>query len=273
MNFWEKLEQLDRRIIYAIITIAVILPFFFQLGLPIEVSPEVMAIYDYIDNLSPTDIVMVSGDYDPQVDAELSPMFEAIVHHCFQKNVKLLAANVYSVQGIGLLEPRLKRLAEEYQKVYGVDYVFLGWKYGGGLLIMQMAKDFIGAWQSDYYQTSLCDLPLTSEIRGFEDIDLIICLTGSGVYYSWIVFAYVQFRQKIAAGITAVMAADAYPSLQAGQLIGILGGLRGAAEYEKLVDRPSVGVAGMEAQSWAHVAIILFIILGNIGYFMSKRKK
>ncbi len=272
MNFWQKLEKLDRRIIYAIITIAVVLPFFFRLGLPIKPSPEVSAIYNYIDKLKPTDIVFISGDYDPQVDAELSPMYEAILHHCFQKNVKVVVANVFNLQGTGLVEPRLKRIADEYQKVYGVDYVFLGWKYGASLLVMQMGKNFIGAWQSDFYQTKLRDLPLTRELKNYDDIDLIVCLTGSSAYASWIVFAYAQYKVKIAAGITAVMAADAYPNMQAGQLIGILGGLRGAAEYEQLVNRPAVGMAGMEAQSWAHIAIILFIVLGNLGYFMSKKK-
>ncbi|RKZ34960.1 hypothetical protein DRQ33_00980 [bacterium] len=272
MNFWKKLEQLDRRIIYVIITLAVILPFFFRLGLPISISPEVKSIYDYIENLSPTDVVFISGDYDPQVDAELTPMLEALVRHCFKKNVKVIAANVYNPQGVGLVEPRLKKLAREYKKVYGVDYVFLGWKYGGTLLIMRMGEDFQGAWEVDYYNTRLEDLPLTSRIQDYDDIALVVSLTGSGAYISWIYYAYVQYGQKLAAGITAVMAADSYPYLQAGQIIGLLGGLRGAAEYEQLIGHPSLGSAGMEAQSWAHIAIIVFIILGNIGYFKIKKK-
>jgi len=273
MTFWEKLEKLDRRIIYAIITVAVVLPFFFRMGLPISVSPEVKSVYDYIDNLSPSDVVFISGDYDPQVDAELAPMFEAIVRHCFEKNVKLVVANVYNPQGVGLVEPRLKKLAQEYKKVYGVDYVFLGWKYGASLLIMKMGQDFKSAWEVDYYNTRLEDLPLTSKIHNYEDIALVVDLTGSGAYISWIYFAYVQYKQKIAAGITAVMAADSYPYLQAGQLIGLLGGLRGAAEYEQLIHHPGLASVGMEAQSWAHVAIILFIIMGNLGYFMTRKKK
>lgn len=273
MKFFEKLEKLDRRIIYVIITIAVVLPFFFRMGLPISVSPEVKAIYNYIDGLTPSDYVFISGDYDPQVDAELSPMFDAVVRHCFAKNIKLLVANVFNLQGIGLVEPRLKKIAEEYHKIYGVDYAFLGWRYGFSLLVMGMGENIKKTWETDYYGTRLEDLPITKNIQNYDDIDLVVSLTGSGVYGAWITYAYVQYHQKIAAGITAVMAADAYPQLQAGQLIGILGGLRGAAEYEQLIKHPSLGSAGMEAQSWAHVAIILFIILGNIGYYFSKRKK
>ena len=75
MSFFKKLEKLDRRIIYIVITLAVILPFFFPMHMPITIQPEVKSIYDYIESLTPTDIVLFSGDYDPQVEAELSPFF------------------------------------------------------------------------------------------------------------------------------------------------------------------------------------------------------
>ncbi len=273
MNFLAKLEKLDRRIIYLIITIAVVVPFFLRMGLPITISPEVKAVYDYIDGLTPSDYVFISGDYDPQVEAELSPMFDALMRHCFEKNIKVIVSNVYNLQGIGLVEPRLKKLAEEYHKVYGVDYAFLGWKTGGSLLIMGMGENFKETWEMDYYGTRLEDMPIMQNVNNYNDISLVIDLCGSGVYNYWIIYAYVQYHQKIAAGITAVMAADAYPQLQAGQLIGLLGGLRGAAEYEQLIKHPSLGSAGMEAQSWAHIAIILFIILGNIGYYAVKKIK
>lgn len=270
-SLFARLSQLDRRIIYLIITLAVVLPFFFRLGLPIKVSQEVKAVYNYIDRLGPTDCVLISGDYDPQVDAELSPMFEAITRQCFRKGVKLIVANVFSIQGMGLIEPKLKRIAEEEQKIYGVDYIFVGYRPGGGMLILGMAEDIAKTWQVDYYGTKIIDIPMMKNIKNLADIDLSICLTGSGVYGYWISYAYIRNRAKVAAGITAVMAADAYPQLQAGQLIGLIGGLRGAAEYEQLVKYPALASMGMEAQSWAHVTIILFILLGNIGFFITRK--
>jgi hypothetical protein len=273
MNFWQKLENMDRRIIYSVITLAVVLPFFFPMRLPVVVSPEVKSLYDYIENLSPTDVVFISGDYDPSTDAELGPMLDALVRHCFMKNVKVIASNVYFIEGVPLVEPKMKQLAEEYRKVYGVDYAFLGWKYGYEMLVMAMGEDFCKAWETDYYNNSLKDLPVTQNLRNYDDIDVVIDLTGTSAYMIWIDYAYAPYKVKVAAGITAVMAADAYPNLQAGQLIGMLGGLRGAAEYEQLIKHPSGGTIGMEAQNWAHMALIGFILLGNIGFYMSKRAK
>jgi hypothetical protein len=67
------------------------------------------------------------------------------------------------------------------------------------------------------------------------------------------------------------MAADFYTYLDTGKLSGLIGGLKGAAEYEKLVGEPGLGTAGMASQSWAHVAIILFVILGNIAHAARRR--
>ena len=64
------------------------------------------------------------------------------------------------------------------------------------------------------------------------------------------------------------------------QLVGLLGGTKGAAEYEsELIKRyprfaniktPALDMMG--PQTMAHVVIISFIIIGNVSYFRSRRK-
>jgi len=46
----------------------------------------------------------------------------------------------------------------------------------------------------------------------------------------------------------------------------------GAAEYEVLVGRPGEAAGGMDAQSLGHLAIVITVIIGNIGYFASGGK-
>ena len=70
-------------------------------------------------------------------------------------------------------------------------------------------------------------------------------------------------------------------------MVAVLGGLRGAAEYEELVKREYPEIAaiyekpeekvisattGMDVQSIVHVIIIAFIIFGNVMFFASKKK-
>jgi hypothetical protein len=63
-----------------------------------------------------------------------------------------------------------------------------------------------------------------------------------------------------------------YPYIQSGQLVGLLAGMKGAAEYEQMVRRPGLGISGMVAQSSVHVMVVIFIIFANIVYFLEKRR-
>jgi hypothetical protein len=77
----------------------------------------------------------------------------------------------------------------------------------------------------------------------------------------------------IIGGLTAVYTADIQPFYQSGQMKGILGGLKGAAEYETRIGRPGDGMAGMRSQKVAHYMIIAFIVLGNVAYLYNKKRR
>jgi hypothetical protein len=55
------------------------------------------------------------------------------------------------------------------------------------------------------------------------------------------------------------------------QLTGLLAGLKAAAEYEFLLETPGTATSGMDAQSIAHLIIIIFIVIGNVNYWRSKK--
>jgi len=45
------------------------------------------------------------------------------------------------------------------------------------------------------------------------------------------------------------------------------------AQYEEMADNPGRAKDGMRIQLYAHMVIIFFIIMGNVGFFVSKRKQ
>jgi len=45
------------------------------------------------------------------------------------------------------------------------------------------------------------------------------------------------------------------------------------SEYEKLVGVPGIGTSGMDAQSIAHLVIVLFIIFGNVAFFIERQRQ
>ena len=72
--------------------------------------------------------------------------------------------------------------------------------------------------------------------------------------------------------MVAVSVSEAMPMVGSGQIDGLLAGLRGAAEFEKLSENPGRAMTGMDAQSFINVTILVFIVLGNAGYFVKKRQ-
>ena len=109
--------------------------------------------------------------------------------------------------------------------------------------------------------------------RMSTDIDLVVDLASGQTPTTWITLVGARYEQEIAAGVTAVMGVEYYPYLQSGQLVGLLGGLKGAADYETLIERVGKGTTRMTAQSFAHALIIVFVLIGNAAYVISRLRR
>jgi hypothetical protein len=98
---------------------------------------------------------------------------------------------------------------------------------------------------------------------------------------AWVVYAHTPYDVPVATGVTSVSVADIYPFLGSKQFIGMLAGMKAGAEYERLVKDKYYpdkyiflrGTQAMPALSASLLVIILFVILGNISYFATRRKK
>jgi hypothetical protein len=272
MSFYEKLMKLDRRWIYLTVAIAVVIPVLVPFKVPVYVTPEAKAVYDFVENTKSGEIIFLAIDYDPNAMAELQPMARAIMRQAFSKNVKLLISAL-SQNGPGMAEQLISQISKEYNKKNGVDYVYLGYKPYFGIVILAMGQNFRIPFPADYYGTPLDSLPMMDGVRNYDDVKGIISIVGGNIAEAWINYANGRYKAKVFMGVTGVMTADYYPFLQSGQLSGLLGGLKGASEYERLAKQEGVATEGMSIQTIAHIVVIGFIVLGNVGFFMSKRKK
>lgn len=272
MNILEKFLNVDRRYIFILVALGVIVPLVFPLGLAVTTSPPVERVYNEIESLKPGTPVLVSVDYDPSTQPELSPMTTAILRHCFARDLPVIIT-VLHPGGPGLALEISDRISKEAGAVYGEDYVFLGYKVGASAVILSIGQDFRVSFPADYFNTPIDEIPLMEEVKNYNDIGLVVTLSGSTFPDVWVAYGHERYGQKVAAGVTAVMAADYYPYLQTGQLVGLLGGLKGAAEYEKLINRPDDGLKGMDAQTIVHLLIVVFIVLGNVAYILVQRVK
>ena len=188
MNFYERMMNLDRRWIYLVIGLVVVITAIFPFDVPLYVTPEVRSIYDYIESLNPGDVLMIGVDYAPEVMAELHPMTNAISRQCFKKDVKLLLCCLHQ-NGPGMVEQVISQVSKEYNKINGVDYVYLGYKPYPGITILAMGQNFRIPFPEDYYGTPLDSLPMMRGLTNFDNVKAIINISGGSGTELWINFA------------------------------------------------------------------------------------
>jgi hypothetical protein len=277
MNFLNKIVALDRRwvflFLFVVVSMAYLLRNYFSVD--ITVTKEVKSIYDFIEKRNEGDKLLISFDYDPSSLAELHPMSRAIMLHCFRRGIRVVAVTL-SQYGAGMVEEILREVAAEAKEVYGVDpqygrdYCFVGYRPYPAMVILGMGENFRVFFPRDYYDTPLDSIPLMQGVRNYDDVNAVIGITSGTTADFWIVYGNARYDMPLALGVTGVMATDYYPYL-GNAIFGLIGGWKGAAEYEKLIDRSADANAGMPAQVVAHLTIVLFIMIGNIGYLLSRK--
>lgn len=273
MDIWTKMEKIDRRWIYLMVAVAVVLPFIFPADLPISITPEAQMLYDAVEAVPDGSNVMLVFDYYPSTIAECEPMTITALHHFFRKNCKVITLSNIPLGGPSMAEKVTRMMAKEYNKEYGVDFVNLGYKYGYVAVMLGMGQSIESIFPTDNSGTPLSELPLMDSVKNYEDIAFIFEVADNATADYWVSIVNAQFGVPMVCGTTAVSAPKYYAFVSSRQFLGLLGGMKGAAEYEKLVGKKAKATTGMGAQSLVHLLIIGLVILGNFSYFMGRRQR
>ncbi len=273
MNFAERMLKIDRRIIFLVIGLCTLLPLLYPVGLPVRISSEVRGVYDHIESLPERSVFVLSLDFDPASKPELHPQAIALLRHAFRKNLRVVAMTLW-VAGTGMADQLLTQVAKEMGRENGRDYVFLGWSPGGSAVIINMGQNLYSTFPSDYRGKPTKGLPVLEGVQSLKDVNYTVSLAaGNPGVEAWYVFGKDKYKFELGGGCTGVMAPGLYPLLRSGQINGLIGGLRGAAEYESLIGQNGKAVAGMDAQSATHVAIVVLVIICNLFYFSSRQQR
>jgi len=271
------IENLDRRYVFVLIALAVALPLIFKVTLPMPDDPQVKNLYDFVENLKPGSKIAISFDYDPSSEPELHPMALAIFHHAFRKKHKVYAMALYPA-GPSMANDAFAQVSPHHPEIkYGRDYINLGFYYGPNTGLNQVAvfcSDILRAFPRDEKKEVTATYPIMEGFRNLKDADVVISLSaGDPGVPAYVSEANAKHGINVAAGVTAVSAPRFYAYYNSGQLMGLLGGLGGAASYESFVNVKGKALQGMGAQSFAHLVIILLIIISNGLYLIRKRSE
>ena len=295
-NYILKLGNLDRRIIFLLIGLSVLIPLINPnlVDLPLGQDRNTKIVYDSISELNEGDKVLISFAYGASTKPEVHPMAIGLLNHLFTKGIKVYIVSLWPESPI-MAEQAISAVKESqlFDIKDGIDFVMFDYKVGGFVVIKAIADNFRDIYQQDKNGISINDLPIMEGIYDVKDFDFVFDFSaGVPGNAEWVQYACDPKNVPLSSGCTSIMVTDAIPYVESGQLKGILAGMPGAAEYEKMVydfmikeqnnsnkyinsEKDIIkgkAYARMSAQSIAHLLMVLFIVIGNIAYYFSRKE-
>lgn len=270
-SIWDKLQNVDRRILYWVLFIGLIIPLLTPIGLPITISPTTASFYAKIQSLQPGQVVLLNLGSESSTWSETLPGLIATTEALIQKDVKIVVIGPLvdsSITWAKITEsvPSISSLT------YGTDYVFLGFYTGGEAAVARMGTSMRSIFPTDYEKTPLDNIELMKNIDKAQDFSAIISSdSGDSIEY-WIRQWFTPYGVPIGeVGIT-MLSSSLMPYFRSGTVFGISAGIRGGAELEKLVGIPGSATKNMDSISLSHIMVIVAVIIANIGFFVLRSR-
>lgn len=279
-----RLNNLDRRWIFLAMGLSIAIPILLKLRFPEYPGPMARATFDAVEAVPEGSTVLLSFDYDPASAAELQPMASALVHHCAARKLKLVFMALWPLgkkQADDTIDRVLKEFHPGYQ--YGTDYVQLGYQSGNEGVIKLMATNVPEQYKTDASGTALTALPLVAGIKNLSSFKLVASVSaGYPGAKEWVQYGNGAMPEafSIVGGSTGVQVSQLLPYYPK-QMEGMLVAVKGAAEYEMLVEqkypvaKPEVigqGRVRMGPQLVAHLLMIALIVLGNLAMIAGRSR-
>ncbi|UCC43390.1 MAG: hypothetical protein JSU65_09605 [Candidatus Zixiibacteriota bacterium] len=232
-------------------------------------SADSVRMHEYIASLAPGSVVMVSFDHEASSLPEIGPLAKAFLRHAFSRGVKLVGVSLLA-EGTGIGYRLMEETGREYDCEYGKDFVFLGFKPQWVAAIVAMGESISKTYPEDYLGNTYQDIPMLAGVVNYSDVAGVVSIADGSLTTHWMEYGHARYGITVSAFVAAAMVTTYDPYLASGQMHAMVGGLRGAAEYESLIGVGGSGGRAMLAQTVAHLYVIVLIILGNVVYFRSR---
>lgn len=285
-SVWERMIEVDRRVIYLLVFILIMWPLLQPMGLPVPITAITRKVYDAVEAVPDGGMILFSANHGFASLPENGPQLWALMQHVFDLQARKPGIRIifhgFWIEGTMVADTYLKKLGKGPDDPnYGKTYVNLGW--------IPLAEVGMATWATDIHRTTAKDMygidtgtiPLMKDLKTLTDIMdkyphvlLITVESGTPGIPEFLRQWQEPYKVKnIVTACTAVVTPGNMPYVAAGQLIGVVDGLSGAAQYEVLIRRPGEASAGTDALSMTHFLVIVFVVIGNIGYFEMKRRR
>lgn len=273
--FLEKLQKIDRRILYLILIVVIAIPTIWPVNIPNAPLPMSRDLWNTINATPPNKIVLLSSTWTKNTRGENQGQMEAILNQLMSRHIRF-AISTFDPRASQVALSLVNSVAKKYGYVYGKNWVDFGYQPNGVNYVKGISVDLIQTVKRDaVLKKPLQDLPVMKGIRNADNIQIVVEISASSSQYYWIQF--LKPGVKVGFACTSVMAPEAVPYYTSHQLAGILWGAKGAYDYEQLNVEHHTGGWGSGRQymgplSAAFGLVIFSIFVGNLAMFLSRKR-
>jgi hypothetical protein len=272
VSILEKLTAIPREIVIGLVMIAMIIPTLNPLGLPLMTGQMAKDWYNAVEDLPAGSVVLFDIGYGSGGYPSLGPANIAVFHQFFDKELKVIIMAT-ALEG-SMMYPLIMdsvRPETRHGAEYGEDYVFLGYIAGTQTAMAGVLGNLPSLVSTDYLGTPIDQMAILDGIRGAQDIDVVGYLTTAGeTSEGWVYQAYSAYGRPVLGGFLSMMTTSMKPYYDTGQLIGVIDGVKGAADMEFLTGYPGDAIQSSDVLSFSQTLVVIFILIGNISYWGSR---
>lgn len=270
-----RLDKWDSKVVHAAVIAVMVFALMRPMGIAIKPSHDTMKVYNLVDGLPTNSIVFIGMDYSSAMVPEQQPALAAMIRHGWSKGLRFVAVGVDSQMAGDLCEQAFAKVVSDFpDKKYGVDWINIGYKPGYEVLMQKMLVSMDDAFMgTDAKGNSLKAYPIMNDLQSIKQVSMVATFYSGETPSAYVKHICQPHRIPLVASSGTGAIPTVMPLVSSGQVSGVLVGMKGAAEYEVLVEKPGDAVRGLDAQSLVHFLVVAFIILGNIGYYASSKDK
>ena len=267
-GIYKTMATYDKRWVYLALFVIVLYSLIRPIGMPIGISAMTKNYKAQLDTLQEGDIVFSTWNMEFSGYMELKPGVLATHKMFIEKGVKLVIAfgHFECVALPPVIFKELKTTLDDYDYTEGEDYIIIGYVFPNEAAVAALAKDFHANVRVDWKGNSI-EGTFLDEIQNAGDFDMISDYTTGLATTFLIRHIVLEYDTPMVVNSIGVSVPGHLANLDAGLITGLLSSTLGGAELEFLIDSPGPGLKSMDAFTFGHYSLLIFIIIGNIGHY------
>jgi hypothetical protein len=221
--------------------------------------------------LEPGDAVWLGMDVTADLWGNFGATGVDTLQHLFDKEgVKFAVVSFHGAANPVVFDRMVLPRVNQRDKVYGVDWVNIGYTEGMEAAMASVAADLTFPVK-DFYGDLLADMPFFDDVKSGDDIDLAIYI-GTGIGHLTIMMVGIPYNTRVITSATGMDVAMFLTYKQAGTLHGICVESVGAAQYELLRKRPGMAISLVDSISLLHVFMVAVVLVANAIYLFQRAR-